>query len=447
MARALRDHFPELPDGLATTLQAIADAVAEISVVMRTVSCTETGGLNNFGDKQLQADIVADRIVFERLRSSGAVSTASSEEQSDMISLGGTGYSVAFDPLDGSSIISANFAVGSIFGIWEGDKLLGQQAGSQVAAAYSLYGPKTLLVIALRTGHSGSSSSSKVFAPANLRATRENHAYRELVTDWMEKGYTLRYSGGMVPDVHHILAKGGGIFCSPAAPSAPAKLRMLYDAAALVAGLSVAPSVAHAAGASGGEVGGYLPKAGIDDLVQFIPDAKKTPSLRAGSIDPTTPYKFAVPPTWKEEKIANIQSGNFCAPRCDEPWTEVIFINPAEGKAQLIVAPLRRLTPKSKASIDQIGDPNGVMAAIGPYLTGTGPPEEEEILKAEKETRDGRTYYVYEANTSAGPTGPHILTAATTKGDNAYILIVSANERQWSKSQSKLRKVVQSFTA
>lgn len=48
---------------------------------------------------------------------------------------------------------------------------------------------------------------SKVFAPANLRATRENHAYRELVNGWMEKGYTLRYSGGMVPDVHHILAK------------------------------------------------------------------------------------------------------------------------------------------------------------------------------------------------------------------------------------------------
>lgn len=33
----------------------------------------------------------------------------------------------------------------------------------------------------------------------------------------------------MVPDVHHMLTKGGGIFCNPMAPSAPAKLRLLYE--------------------------------------------------------------------------------------------------------------------------------------------------------------------------------------------------------------------------
>lgn len=33
----------------------------------------------------------------------------------------------------------------------------------------------------------------------------------------------------MVPDVHHILVKGGGVFCSPASPQAPAKLRVLYE--------------------------------------------------------------------------------------------------------------------------------------------------------------------------------------------------------------------------
>ena len=36
----------------------------------------------------------------------------------------------------------------------------------------------------------------------------------------MEAKYTLRYSGGMVPDIHHILTKGGGIFCNPRSPSA-----------------------------------------------------------------------------------------------------------------------------------------------------------------------------------------------------------------------------------
>ncbi len=47
----------------------------------------------------------------------------------------------------------------------------------------------------------------QVFAPANLRATADNPAYGELVRHWMEQRYTLRYSGGMVPDINHIFAK------------------------------------------------------------------------------------------------------------------------------------------------------------------------------------------------------------------------------------------------
>ena len=48
---------------------------------------------------------------------------------------------------------------------------------------------------------------AQLFAPANLRAAADNPAYGELVRHWMEQRYTLRYSGGMVPDVNHILAK------------------------------------------------------------------------------------------------------------------------------------------------------------------------------------------------------------------------------------------------
>ena len=39
-------------------------------------------------------------------------------------------------------------------------------------------------------------------------------------------------------------------------------------------------------------------------------------AIRAGNINMSEPYRFAVPPTWREGKIANIQSGNFCLPRC-----------------------------------------------------------------------------------------------------------------------------------
>jgi sedoheptulose-bisphosphatase len=37
-----------------------------------------------------------------------------------------------------------------------------------------------------------------VFAPANLRATADNTAYKQLVHGWMDARHTLRYSGGMV---------------------------------------------------------------------------------------------------------------------------------------------------------------------------------------------------------------------------------------------------------
>ena len=53
---------------------------------------------------------------------------------------------VAFDPLDGSSVVGANFAVGSIFGVWPGATMVGSTGRHQAAAAYAVYGPRTVLV-------------------------------------------------------------------------------------------------------------------------------------------------------------------------------------------------------------------------------------------------------------------------------------------------------------
>ena len=46
--------------------------------------------------------------------------------------------------------------------------------------------------------------SGKIFAPGNLRAAGENAPYREVINKWIDSGYTLRYTGGMVPDVRNI---------------------------------------------------------------------------------------------------------------------------------------------------------------------------------------------------------------------------------------------------
>jgi sedoheptulose-bisphosphatase len=61
---------------------------------------------NEFGDEQLAIDILANN-----LKACGAIATASSEETPVEDPMGGVGYSTAFDPLDGSSIIVRLFSV------------------------------------------------------------------------------------------------------------------------------------------------------------------------------------------------------------------------------------------------------------------------------------------------------------------------------------------------
>lgn len=215
------------------------------------------------------------------------ISTVSSEENPTERELGGSAFSVAYDPLDGSSVAGAGWAVGAIFGVWRGRGLVGRSGDELAAASYAVFGPRSTLVVASpcrsrRETPGGeedeedsetatvvsefllnsagkwalsreevrldddaddsetpaSSSTSfpplpRYFAPANLRAARENKAYSELVTRFMESGATLRYTGALVADVHHVLSKGNGVFLNPASGVAPPKLRFLYEVAPL----------------------------------------------------------------------------------------------------------------------------------------------------------------------------------------------------------------------
>lgn len=71
----------------------------------------------------------------------------------------------------------------------------------------------------------------KVFAPGNLKITKKYYTYRQLVQHWIGSGWRLRYSGGMVPDVYHMLSKGKGVFTNCALSESKAKLRLLYECA------------------------------------------------------------------------------------------------------------------------------------------------------------------------------------------------------------------------
>ena len=139
----------------------------------------------------------------------------------------------------------------SIFGIWKGKGFIGKSGKDMMGAAYAVYGPRTVLVVAYEDTNGVRhvlelcldedkswkvsqkdlkiAESKKLFAPANLRASKDNKGYAAMMQYWMQEQYTLRYTGGMVPDIHNLIIKGGGVFCNPISESAPAKLRVLYE--------------------------------------------------------------------------------------------------------------------------------------------------------------------------------------------------------------------------
>ncbi|PPE01960.1 hypothetical protein GOBAR_DD01036 [Gossypium barbadense] len=135
------------------------------------------------------------------------------------------------------------------------------------------------------------------------------------------------------------------------------------------------------------EVGSYLPPSPTDpSFVVFKASPKDTPALRAN----VQPYQFLIPPTWKQSRVANILSGNYCQPKCAEPWVEVKFEDEKQGKIQVVASPLIRLTNKPNASIEEIGDPEKVIASLGPFVTGNSY-DPDELLETSVEKRGQQT--------------------------------------------------------
>ena len=74
---------------------------------------------------------------------------------------------------------------------------------------------------------------TKIFSPGNLRCASENQEYLEVVENWMKRGLTLRYTGGLIVDVAQIFIKKQGVFCCVGSKNHKYKLRALYEAAAV----------------------------------------------------------------------------------------------------------------------------------------------------------------------------------------------------------------------
>ncbi|CDJ35958.1 sedoheptulose-1,7 bisphosphatase, putative [Eimeria mitis] len=246
---------------LKSALPTLFKECGRISKALRSTKVTKSGTSNSFGEEQLSVDLLAERQLRIWAKECRFVKAISSEEDTNLeeVNPGGS-LVVCWDPLDGSSIIDCNWSVASIFGIWQiGEKglqwkgpatLIGATGRQLVAALLVIYGPRTTALLSvngstfdlqldpeegapvvLRGPCSILKKGAKIFSPANLRAAQDLPAYNEMVQRWMEERYTLRYTGGLGPDVYQLFVKGHGVFCNPASNKAPAKLRLAYEVA------------------------------------------------------------------------------------------------------------------------------------------------------------------------------------------------------------------------
>lgn len=226
---------------LAPIFEAIENSAHRIREAITNEDLCYGDSCNATGDMQLKLDIQSDLIIAESFSKITAVKAIASEEKEEAETLHPEGrYLIAYDPLDGSSLIDVDLSVGTIYGIYDGEF----QAQNMIAAVYVVHGPRLEMVTAYkggvrhyiyRHGRFQEQKTIKLAQKGKLNAPGGTQQYwpahhKKLIDGLFAEGYRLRYSGGMVPDLHQILLKGGGLFSYPGTADKPqGKLRKLFE--------------------------------------------------------------------------------------------------------------------------------------------------------------------------------------------------------------------------
>ncbi len=188
---------------------------------------------NSSGDTPIKADLALDRFLEENFLSLENIKSVFSEEKETPVTKENGSYLIAYDPLDGSSVMEANFLVGTIIGIYEKD----YKAQNLVASLYVVFGHKIELMVALEEVYRYSFYQNKFHFietivlenKGKIIASGGNQkdfslGLKKALEGFFAENYRLRYSGSMVADVHHVLVKKGGMFSYP-----QKKLRKLFE--------------------------------------------------------------------------------------------------------------------------------------------------------------------------------------------------------------------------
>jgi fructose-1,6-bisphosphatase I len=255
------------PD-VARVVLAITSATQDISALVSRGSLAGALGAargdNSDGDVQKELDIVANDIIIAALKDS-PVAWLASEELDQPIRINAEApLIVAIDPLDGSSNIDTNTAVGTIFSLLPvagtddslGPDVVLQKGTRQLAAAYVIYGPQTALV--LTTGN-GTHIFTLDKDSGDFRLTRKNVKVPDTTREFAinvsnfrhwdrhirayidgclagedgqrDNNYNMRWLASLVAECHRIFSRGG-VFLYPSDKRkgyASGRLRLLYE--------------------------------------------------------------------------------------------------------------------------------------------------------------------------------------------------------------------------
>jgi fructose-1,6-bisphosphatase I len=265
--------FPGATGEFSLLLQEIIVAAKVIRDKITLAGIAEVLGYS--GEQNIQGetvailDEIANKCMVRRLLGTGLVCMVITEEEKDPQyptedKLGGN-YVVAVDPCDGSSNISCNVPVGTIFAIWKRvsprdqpptDEDALQLGRDMVCGGYVLYGPSSMFVYSTGDGVHGftydPSIGEFILTHPNMSFPVKPYCYsvNESYTNfwdekvknfvgWLKdpnvKGHPInaRYVGSLVSDFHRNLLYGG-IFLYPMDKrSNSGKLRLLYECAPL----------------------------------------------------------------------------------------------------------------------------------------------------------------------------------------------------------------------
>ncbi|MFN8177052.1 MAG: class 1 fructose-bisphosphatase [bacterium] len=277
--RFIYNEQKQFPQATGEFSEILAQIVLAAKVVNREVNKAglakilgAAGETNVHGEEVQKLDVFSHAQFVRALSDNCHVAVIASEESEELIHTNHQEfnrpgkYAVALDPLDGSSNIDVNVAIGTIWSIYrrltEGplsdDSDLLQGGAKQLAAGYVLYGSSTMLVYTVGRGVHGftldPSLGEFLLSHQDIRMPKRGGLYSinegnssfwmPTTRAWIEalkgsanprgKPYSLRYIGSLVADFHRTLFRGG-IFAYPSGrmdggPSS-GKLRYLYEAA------------------------------------------------------------------------------------------------------------------------------------------------------------------------------------------------------------------------